>query len=132
MKFMQRAAASASSNASADSEVPSSKKRKMDHSPAQGRINPNIDQALIKAALDDQEATRLAALQKHSTADTHWILNTTLDGSQNKKRAKAPMNVVYVGYGDIDSSNESGDNEEDPATGRTSTRKPSKKEEVRY
>ena len=123
MKFMQRAAASASSNGSPDSDIPSSKKRKFDHSPAPGRIDPNIDQALIKAALDDQEATRQAALEKHSSADTHWVLKSNLSKSQNSKSSR-PLNFVYVGYGGIDSSNDSGDDEDKPAEGRTSTRLP--------
>ncbi|KAH7023434.1 hypothetical protein EDB80DRAFT_41389 [Ilyonectria destructans] len=121
MKFMQRAAASASSTGSPDSDTHSAKKRRLGESPSEGRINLNIDQATIKAALDDQEAKRLAALEKHVGADTHWVLNNTWAGSKTTNTAKAPLNVVYVGYGDIDSSNESGDNEDVPANGRTST-----------
>lgn len=128
MKFMQRAAASASSNGSPDSDVPSSKKRKLDHSPAPGRIDPNIDQALIQAALDDQEATRQAALAKHSAADTHWTLKTKFDTSQSKKH---PLNIVYVGYGEIDSPNDSGDNEDNPTEGRTYSKRSKKTENVR-
>ncbi|EXV04207.1 zinc knuckle domain protein [Metarhizium robertsii] len=118
MKFMQRAAASASSNGSPGSDVPSSKKRKLDYSPAPGRINPNIDHALIQAALNDQEATRQAALAKHSAADTHWVLKTNIDKSQDKKQSH-PLNIVYVGYGDIDASKDSDENEDNPAEGRT-------------
>ncbi|KAF7532572.1 hypothetical protein G7Z17_g13626 [Cylindrodendrum hubeiense] len=121
MKFMQRAAASATSAGSPESDTHSAKKRKLGQSPSEGRINLNIDQATIKAALDDQEAKRLAALEKHVGADTHWVLNNAWAGSKATSTAKAPLNVVYVGYGDIDSSNESGDNEDVPANGRTST-----------
>lgn len=129
MKFMQRAAASASSNGSPGSDVPSSKKRKLDYSPAPGRINPNIDHALIQAALNDQEATRQAALAKHSAADTHWILKTNIGKSQDKKQSH-PLNIVYVGYGDIDASKDSDENEDNPAEGRT-YHKPLKTEQVR-
>ncbi|PHH91304.1 hypothetical protein CDD83_1008 [Cordyceps sp. RAO-2017] len=122
MKFMQRAAASASSAASSDSDSPA-KKRRLERSPAQGRINAHIDQALIKAALDDQEAVRQAALEQHASAGSHW----TLDNTWNKKAGEHPAttrpNILYVGYADIDSSNESGDNEEAPAKGRTTTKK---------
>ncbi|KAG8419932.1 hypothetical protein J3458_004760 [Metarhizium acridum] len=118
MKFMQRAAASAPSNGSSGSDVSSSKKRKLDHSPAPGRINPNIDHALIQAALDDQEATRQAALAKHSAADTHWVLKTNIDKSHGKRQSH-PLNIVYVGYGDIDASKDSDENEDNPAEGRT-------------
>lgn len=119
MKFMQRAAASASSAGSPDSDAPSSKKRKVGHSPSVGRIDTAIDQAAIKAALDDQEAKRQAALAQHTGADTHWVLSNAW--TSQAKPEKAPLNIVYVGYGDIDSSNESGDNEDAPAKGRTST-----------
>lgn len=119
MKFMQRAAASASSAGSPDSDTHSSKKRKVGHSPSVGRIDATIDQAAIKAALDDQEAKRQAALAQHSGVDTHWVLSNSW--TSQEKPQKAPMNIVYVGYGDIDSSNESGDNEDAPAKGRTST-----------
>ncbi|KAJ6446344.1 Zinc finger domain-containing protein, CCHC-type [Purpureocillium lavendulum] len=128
MKFMQRAAASASSAGSPDSEVPSSKKRKLEHSPAHGRINPNIDQALIQAALDQEEATRQAALEKHSSTDTHWVLDNSWAKTKSARAAKNPLNVVYVGYGDFDSANESGDNEDAADKGRTSTRPPPKAE----
>ncbi|KPM40657.1 hypothetical protein AK830_g5922 [Neonectria ditissima] len=130
MKFMQRAATSASSAGSPESETHSAKKRKLGHSPSEGRISLSIDQATIKAALDDQEAKRQAALEQHVSADTHWVLKNSWTGSKAPGTIKAPLNVVYVGYGDIDSSNESGDNEDVPAIGRTSTRnfKSSKKE----
>ncbi|KAK7398093.1 hypothetical protein QQX98_012528 [Neonectria punicea] len=116
MKFMQRAVASASSAGSPESESHSAKKRKLGHSPSEGRISLNIDQATIKAALDDQEAKRQAALEQHVSADTHWVLKNSWTGSKASDTAKAPLNVVYVGYGDIDSSNESGDNEDNPNT----------------
>jgi hypothetical protein len=122
MKFMQRAAASSSAASSPDSNTPSSKKRKLDHSPTSGRIDLNIDEASIKAALEDQEAKRQAALRKHTAGDTHWVLNSTPVGSSVKPLANPPLNIVYVGYGDVDSENESGDNCDAPAQGRTSTK----------
>jgi hypothetical protein len=122
MKFMQRAAASASSAGSPDSDAPSSKKRKLKGSFAESRINADIDQALIQAALDGEEATRQAALAKHSSADTHWVLSNTLDKAKAGKTTTKPLNIVYVGYGDMDSSDDSGDNEDAPAKGRTSTK----------
>ncbi|KAF5018859.1 hypothetical protein F66182_9151 [Fusarium sp. NRRL 66182] len=119
MKFMQRAVAS--ENSSPDLNTHSSKKRKTAHSPAIGRLDLNIDQAVIKAALDDQETKRQAALEQHVGADTRWVLNDSFAGSKATGSSKPPLNVVYVGYGDIDSSNDSGDNEETPNKGRTST-----------
>lgn len=121
MKFMQRAAASASSAASPDSAGPS-KKRKHQHSPAQGRFDAQIDRALIQAALDDQEATRQAALEKHAAADIHWTLDDAWDKATTADATSTPLNVVYVGYGNIDSDDETGVNEDAPAKGRTSTK----------
>ncbi|RFN51009.1 transcription factor [Fusarium flagelliforme] len=117
MKFMQRAVAS--ENSSPASETHSSKKRKTEHSPAAGRLDLNINQAAIQAALDAQETKRQEALEKHVGADTRWVLNDALVGSKAPNQVKTPMNVVYVGYGDIDSSNDSGDNEDAPAAGQT-------------
>ncbi|EQL01901.1 Zinc finger domain-containing protein, CCHC-type [Ophiocordyceps sinensis CO18] len=129
MKFMQRAAASASSAASPDSGG-GSKKRKYDRLPAQGRFDAQIDQALIQAALDNQEATRQAALEKHAAADTHWTLDNTWHEAATADATSTPLNVVYVGYGDIDSDNESGDVEDAPAKGRTSTQQRAQKRDL--
>ncbi|KAL7944498.1 hypothetical protein V8C42DRAFT_326963 [Trichoderma barbatum] len=125
MKFMQRAVASASSPQSDDSSQ-ASKKRKFKHSSAtaaEERVSALIDQASIKAALEDQEAKRQAALAQHTASGAHWVLNTKLDKLNAGRPSKPSLNVVYVGYGDIDSSNESG-GEDAPQSGRTSTRKP--------
>lgn len=123
MKFMQRAIASASSSGSPESETHSSKKRKLDHSSPSGRLSGAFDQASVDAALQSQEAKRRAAFEQHSSGDTHWVLDTKIENTKASKPAKAPLNIVYVGYGDIDSSNEDGDGEDVPRKGRTSTRK---------
>ncbi|KAF5002624.1 hypothetical protein FGRMN_251 [Fusarium graminum] len=68
MKFMQRAVAS--ENSSPASETNSAKKRKTAHSPAAGRLDLNIDQATIQAALDAQETTRQTALEQHPVKNT--------------------------------------------------------------
>lgn len=128
MKFMQRAVASASSNASSDADTPSAKKRKFEHSSPQGRLNVDIDEASIKAALDRQEATRRAALQQHSSTDTEWVVTPTFEKHTATKRTQPRMNIVYVGYGDIDSADDSCDGEDIPSKGRTSTRKPKESE----
>lgn len=122
MKFMQRAAASASSAGAPDADS-QSKKRKHGHSPAHGRIDAQIDQALIQAALDDQEATRQAALEKHAGADTHWTLNNAWEHKATVNAARSRLKILYVGYVDIDSSGESDSKEDATSKGRTSTRK---------
>lgn len=121
MKFMQRAAASTSSP---DSDAPSSKKRKIEDSSPQGRFSAAIDAAAVKAALQDQETKRTAALEQHKAADTHWVLKPTMaSGSTPKATTAKPLNIVYVGYGEIDSADDSADGEDLPSQGRTSTRK---------
>lgn len=121
MKFMQRAAASAAS--SPDSDGQSSKKRKYEHSSPQGRLSDAIDKAAIRAALEDQESKRSAALQQHKAADTHWVLKPSMTKPSSATPPTAPMNIVYVGYGEIDSADDSADGEDVPSQGRTSTRK---------
>lgn len=127
MKFMQRAVASASSSSpQSDDSSQNSKKRKLRHSAAtaaEERVSALIDQASIKAALEDQEAKRQAALAQHTATGAHWVLNTKLDKLNACRPSEPALNVIYVGYGDIDSSDESG-GEDAPQIGRTSTRKP--------
>ncbi|KAM3443145.1 hypothetical protein NHJ13734_002031 [Beauveria thailandica] len=129
MKFMQRAIASNSAPASPDSEATSAKKRKFDHGSPAGRLSMDFDQASVDAAIQAQEAKRKAALEQHATGDTHWVLNTKFEKSLTGKPSKVPRKIVYVGYGDIDSENESGDGEDVAAIGRTSTHKPRPKNE---
>ncbi|KAJ6787637.1 hypothetical protein PWT90_06623 [Aphanocladium album] len=129
MKFMQRAIASNSAGASPESDTNSAKKRKLDHGSPAGRLSMDFDQASVDAAMQAQEAKRKAALQQHATGDTHWVLNTKFEKSAAAKAAKAPRKIVYVGYGDIDSENESGDGEDSAAIGRTTTQKPKPKTE---
>lgn len=123
MKFMQRAAASATSNGSPESDTHSAKKRKLGHGSPAGRVDVNIDQAAIQAALDDREAKRQAALDKHVGGDTRWVLKDTWTDQKASGAAKSSMNVVYVGYGDMGSSDDSSDWEESAANGRTTTAK---------
>ncbi|PHH68214.1 hypothetical protein CDD82_720 [Ophiocordyceps australis] len=118
MKFMQRAAASTDPN----SDNSCSKKRKANGSSVQGRLDVNIDQALIQAAIDQQEATRQAALKEHSLVDTQWTMNNTLRQKSWNEAEEKPLDIVYVGYCDIDSANQMDNNMEAPATGLTSTK----------
>ncbi|OHE92791.1 hypothetical protein CORC01_11941 [Colletotrichum orchidophilum] len=100
MKFMQRAAASDSAPEPSPEE-PSSKRRKFQNSPLSGDFH-SFDQTAVQAALKQQEAKRLSALEasRAELADTHWVL----DGSWGKstETENAPPNIVYVGYADID------------------------------
>ena len=116
MRFMQRSVASTSSTL--ESDTSSSKKRKTFHSPAQARVDASINQASVQAALEERESKRLAALEQHSTRDTQWVLNSTLIKDKGLTSRNPSLNIVYVGYGGVDSS----DDENAPANGRTSTK----------
>lgn len=129
MKFMQRAIASNSTTASPESETHSAKKRKFEHDSPSGRLSMDFDQASVDAAMQAQEAKRRSALEQHATGDTHWVLNTKFEKPASAK-TKAARKIVYVGYGDIDSENDSGDGEDVAANGRTTTHKPKPKAEV--
>lgn len=109
MKFMQRAAANGSPAESSPDE-PSSKRRKFQNSPLTGDFH-SFDQAAVQAALKQQDAKRLAALEasRAEMADTHWVLDGKWGKSDNAE--SAPPNIVYVGYADIDGPDED-DNEE--------------------
>jgi hypothetical protein len=123
MKFMQRAAASAASSPGTDTESPSSKKRKLTHRDhAQTKLDIEIEQASIRAAIDDRDAKRQAALEKHAFgADTHWVLDSHWDQNKIEPSKKQPLRIIHVGYGDGDISEE--DIEDDPQAGRTSTKR---------
>lgn len=119
MKFMQRAAASAAPTPGSDSDAPSAKKRKLGHGSGDDQFSANIDQASIQAAIDEREAKRQAAIEKHGGNDTHWVLNANWDKKQGRTQ-KRRLNIVYVGYGDLDpSDDESSEGASKP--GRTST-----------
>jgi len=121
MKFMQRAAAnSAASTPGSDSDAHSAKKRKHGHMSKNDAIDFKIDQASIQAAVDEREAKRQAALAQHGGNDTQWVLDTSL-AQPSQESAALPRKIVYVGYGDVDTSD---DEDQDTAlAGRTSTYK---------
>ncbi|KAF9875600.1 zinc knuckle [Colletotrichum karsti] len=116
MKFMQRAAANGSP-AEPSPEEPSSKRRKFQNSPLTGDFH-SFDQSAVQAALKQQEAKRLQALEasRAEVSDTHWVL----DGSWGKEEdsGNVPPNIVYVGFADIDGTNEEGDEDSPKQVGR--------------
>jgi hypothetical protein len=119
MKFMQRAAASAQSTPGSESDTPSAKKRKLGHKASQDDFDLQFDQASVQAAIDERDAKRTAALEKHAGSDTHWVLNSDWTKKKNAPQ-KDSRRVVHVGYADFDQSDE--DLESSFKTGRTSTK----------
>ncbi|KAI1096323.1 hypothetical protein F5B19DRAFT_488289 [Rostrohypoxylon terebratum] len=105
MKFMQRAAASpaSSSPSTAKSDEQSSKRRKVVHN------TPNsiaqIDQAAVQAAIAEEERKRQEALVQHAAeaGDARWVLDTTDKAIGSRGEIQAPLNVVQVGFAQIDS-----------------------------
>lgn len=109
MKFMQRAAASstASSPSTPQSEEKSSKRRKLSHSPsAQQSIDALVDQTAVRKALADEERKRQEAVVRNAaeSGDARWVLNTQKTGATRSSPVQTPLNVVQVGFAQIDSS----------------------------
>lgn len=113
MKFMQRGAAQAAAEAAASPSTPNtedessaSKRRKTAHASTPGTPTPNTplyDQKAIQAALEEEEKKRAAAIEKRAAelGDSYWVL----DGASvppSKTGSRQPLNVVQVGFGQID------------------------------
>lgn len=111
MKFMQRAAATDTPPSSAES---SSKRRKLAHrgadSPAANDDDDPFSQARVRAAMEEAEAKRAAAAERRAAEleGGRWVV----DAPDVRGEGKRPLNVVYVGYGDIDREVGSGSEEE--------------------
>jgi hypothetical protein len=118
MKFMQRAAATASPATSNSPDEHSAKRRKLDSSRS-SKTYDSPDQAAIKRAIQEREQKRRAAFEKHATdsADTQWVLDSTMSKLKSVVPS-APRNIVYVGYGDIDATDGSDDEPDQLQNGR--------------
>lgn len=106
MKFMQRAAASAPTPTSPSNEDQSSKRRKVSHgTSADIGVDSLVDQQAIQAAIDEGEKKREEALVKHAadSGDARWVLDVPPNVPGLGGNAQTPLNVVQVGYAQIDS-----------------------------
>lgn len=118
MKFMQRAAASpASSSPATPTATPTpdseqvSKRRKLSHKPTPSKTQASaaqIDQAAVQAALAEEERKRQEALVQRAAelGDEHWVLERPDKGTSPSREIQTPLNVVYVGFAQIDCSND--------------------------
>ncbi|KAK8114076.1 zinc finger domain protein [Apiospora kogelbergensis] len=107
MKFMQRAAASAPSPpaTSPKGEEQSLKRRKVSHeSIANAPVDVMVNQQAIQAAIDEGEKKREEAIVKHAAelGDARWVLDVPESPINSPRQVKAPLNVVQVGYAQID------------------------------
>lgn len=125
MKFMQRGAAAAAAAAATvdhpsspatprSEDSSSSKRRKYSHamSVAGSPATPLYDQKAIQAALEEEEKKRLVAVEKRAAelGDSHWVLPGV---SALPKNGTQTLNVVTVGFAQIDYPAASGDNDDD-------------------
>ncbi|KAI0847972.1 hypothetical protein F5Y00DRAFT_240215 [Daldinia vernicosa] len=111
MKFMQRAAVASPSSPSSTTPTPdeqSSKRRKVSHIPA-NRDNidslAHIDQAAVQAAIADEERKRQEAVVQNAAklGDAHWVLDIPEKTTNSNRGIQTPLNVVQVGFAQIDS-----------------------------
>lgn len=137
MKFMQRAAASAPAPASPSTEDQSSKRRKLSHgTSADASVDSLVDQQAIQAAIDEGERKREEALVKNAadSGDARWVLDVPYNVPGLGGHAQTPLNVVQVGYAQIDSVDASGqdaDALDTPHPFRRYNMKDKKKDKVR-
>ncbi|OTA59927.1 hypothetical protein K449DRAFT_435587 [Hypoxylon sp. EC38] len=109
MKFMQRAAASPSSTpATPSSDEQASKRRKVSHDPTKRELQdslPQIDQTVVQAAIAEEERKRQEALIQHAAelGDSHWVLDIPDKAANSGHATQTPLNVVQVGFAQIDS-----------------------------
>ncbi|GAB1320305.1 hypothetical protein MFIFM68171_10515 [Madurella fahalii] len=118
MKFMQRGAAAAAAAGASEASSPttprsddgSAKRQKTSHasSAAGSAAAPLYDQKAIQAALEDEEKKRQAAIEKRAAelGDSHWVLEGV--SSLPKISARPLLNVVQVGFAQIDYTGTSG------------------------
>lgn len=130
---MQRAAATAAtapptdkSSASKTEDEGPSKRRKHSHASKTNTPNAEAEQALydqkaIQAALEEEEKKRQAAIEKRAAelGDSHWVLPGAAVAP--KAGARPVLNVVQVGFAQIDYSGNASDDDDDDAPAAVST-----------
>jgi hypothetical protein len=123
MKFIQRTAvAPPSSPAPPSSGDRSSKRRRLDNSSPAAGLNGHelVTVAAVQAAIQEDEDKRRAALEKHRVelADTQWVVDATTLPRPSATALRGQLNVVHVGYADIDGSARSDDYQQETRNGR--------------
>ncbi|KAB5570817.1 hypothetical protein GE09DRAFT_720977 [Coniochaeta sp. 2T2.1] len=106
MKFMQRGEASAKSSPSTTPKTESGgsvKRLKTGHS-ATPEAKPLYDEAAVKAALDDEESKRQAAIAQRAKelGDEQWVMRSAAISVPTTNQA-GKLNFVQVGFAQIDS-----------------------------
>jgi len=105
MKFMQRATATSPSSNSPPAPLnePSSKRQKTSHNntPTKASVDALADNHAIRAALEEEENKRQAALDRQAAelGDTRWVLS--FEG-QNGATPPKSLRVVQAGFANLD------------------------------
>ncbi|KAM7209247.1 hypothetical protein V8F20_000585 [Naviculisporaceae sp. PSN 640] len=129
MKFMQRGAAlnsPASDSGSpttprTDEEGSASKRRKFSKASAPDTPNtpstPLYDEKALKAATEEEEKKRQAAIEKRAAelGDSHWVLESV--PAPSKTAAPRALNILQVGFAQIDAAVISGEYPDSPEGG---------------
>lgn len=115
MKFMQRGVASAGSSPATTPQTDnegSAKRRKTSHKSTPVESKPLYDEKAVQAALEEEEKKREAAIERRAAelGDEHWVLRDEQLSSRNTKHRGA-LNIVQVGFAQIDSGALSGDDD---------------------
>lgn len=127
MKFMQRGAAAAaaaaathtpeaSPAATSRSDGSSAKRRKVSHtsSAAGSPAAAFYDHQAIKAAVEEEEKRNQAAVERRAAelGDSHWVLEGA--AATPAKGSRPLLNVVQVGFTQIDYAGAPGGDDNDP------------------
>ncbi|KAI0105426.1 hypothetical protein GGR51DRAFT_519302 [Nemania sp. FL0031] len=124
MKFMQRAAASSPSSSTPStppSNDQSTKRRKIAHHLApQQNVDTLVNQAAIQAAIAEEEKKVESALLRRAEelGDARWVLD--IPETTGGRTTQTPLNVIQVGFAQIDSSDAAGNEAETAVTSHDS------------
>ncbi|KAK3333197.1 hypothetical protein B0T19DRAFT_119371 [Cercophora scortea] len=129
MKFMQRGAVAAATAAATEAAAKSpgtpvkededgsaSKRRKVAHvsAPSTPKTPMLYDQKALQAALEEEDKKRKAAIERRAAelGDSHWVLPGAFSTPKNGSRLS--LNVVEVGFAQIDYPTAPGASEDAP------------------
>lgn len=114
MKFMQRAATTptTSTPSTPASDEQSAKRRKVAHRPEDDDVEAMVDHKAVRLALAEEERKRHEAVLRNAAAagDARWVLNAP---QQRSLAVKPLLNVVQVGFAQIDSPKVKVENDSD-------------------
>jgi len=117
MGFMQRGLAASPPNpttpTSQSDERSAKRPKRRATQDEQSSIAPIIDHAAVQAALEQEEQKRKAAIKMRAAelGDSHWVLDDPVPHSNVTQALQTPLDVVQVGFADIDTRSSNHDSE---------------------